>query len=50
MLSQARFAVNLSHSVFPKIYDVMIKNGNMYTFQEYRGEIFLDRYLDDHKL
>lgn len=50
MLSQARIAANLSHPVFPKIYDVMIKNGNMYTFQEYRGEIFLDRYLDDHKL
>lgn len=50
MLSQARIAANLSHPVFPKIYDVMIKNGNMYTFQEYRGEVFLDHYLKDHKL
>lgn len=50
MLNQARIAANLSHPVFPKIYDVMIKNGNMYTFQEYRGEIFLDKYLEDHKL
>ena len=50
MLSQARIATNLSHPVFPKIYDVMIKNGNMYTFQEYRGEVFLDHYLKDHKL
>lgn len=48
MLSQARIAANLSHPVFPKIYDVMIKNGNMYTFQEYRGEVFLDHYLKDH--
>ena len=50
LLSQARTAANLSHPVFPKIYDVMIKNGNMYTFQEYRGEIFLDQYLAEHKL
>lgn len=50
MLRQARTAAKLSHPVFPKIYDVMIKNGNMYTFQEYRGEIFLDQYLKDHKL
>lgn len=49
MLSQARLAANLSHPLFPKIYDVMIKNGNMYTFQEYRGEVFLAHYLKDHK-
>ena len=50
MLSQARIAANLSHPVFPKIYDVMIEDGSMYTFQEYRGETFLDLYLKDHTL
>lgn len=50
MLNQARIAANLSYPLFPKIYDVTIKNGNMYTFQEYRGEVFLDHYLKDHKL
>ena len=50
LLSQAKIAANLSHPVFPKIHDVMIKGGNMYTFQEYRGEVFLDYYLKDHKL
>ena len=50
MLNQVRIAANLSHPMFPKIYDVTIKNGNMYTFQEYRGEVFLDYYLKDHKL
>ena len=50
MLSQAKIAANLSHPLFPKIYDVMIRDGNMYTFQEYRGEVFLDHYLKDHKL
>ena len=50
ILNQVRIAANLSHPMFPKIYDVTIKNGNMYTFQEYRGEVFLDYYLKDHKL
>ena len=50
MLRQARIAANLSHPVFPKIYDIMIKDGNMYTFQEYRGEEFLDHYLKHHTL
>lgn len=50
MLNQVRIAANLSHPMFPKIYDVAIKNGNMYTFQEYRGEVFLDHYLKNHKL
>ncbi|MGI6095702.1 MAG: TIR domain-containing protein [Lachnospiraceae bacterium] len=50
MLNQAKMAVNLSHPMFPKIYDIMVNNGKMYTFQEYRGEIFLDQYLKDHRL
>lgn len=50
MLEQAKIAANLSHPMFPKIYDVAIQNGTMYTYQEYRGEIFLDQYLKEHNL
>ena len=50
LIGNARTAATLSHPIFPKIYDVVIKNGKMYTFQEYRGEVFLDNYLETHKL
>lgn len=47
---QVKLVASLSDSTFPKIYDVLINGDWMYTFQEYRGEIFLDQYLKEHRL
>ncbi len=50
LLTQARTVVNLYHSLFPKIYDIKVENNRMYVFQEYRGEIFLDKFLETNKM
>lgn len=47
---QAKLASKLSFPLFPKIYDIVINGSRMYTFQEYRGEVFLDQYLKDNIL
>lgn len=47
---QIKMAARLSNPIFPQIYDVLIKGDWIYTFQEYRGEIFLDQYLKEHRL
>lgn len=47
---QAKLATSLSNPIFPQIYDVLINGAWMYTFQEYRGETFLDQYLKNHRL
>lgn len=44
------WASNLEHPLFPKIYDIEIKNNYVRVYQEYRQEIFLDEYLKMHLL
>ena len=43
-------ACSVSHPVFPKIIDVEIRNGQMWTYQEYWDQVFLDRYLETNQL
>lgn len=50
VLRLAKTAAKLSHPLFPQIYDIKIDGSRMYTFQEYRGEVFLDQYLSDNKM
>ncbi len=38
-------AAEVSHPMFPKIYDVRFEKNKMWTYQECRGEVFLDEYL-----
>lgn len=40
----------LSHPLFPKIFDILIDDDRMWTYQEYRGEMFLDSYLQEHSI
>lgn len=41
---------DISHPLFPRIYDIVIKNGVCRTYQEYGNEVFLDDYLREHSL
>lgn len=43
-------ACSISHPLFPKIIDVEIHNGQMWTYQEYWDQVFLDRYLETNQL
>lgn len=49
-LKQAKLASRLNHPLFPRIFDITIDGEWMRTYQEYRGEVFLDDYLRDHQL
>lgn len=42
-------ACSISHPVFPKIIDVEISNGQMWTYQAYWDQEFLDRYLETNQ-
>lgn len=50
LYEQIRLVGRISHPLFPKIYDIVIHGNTMLTYQEYRREVFLDRYLSEHKL
>lgn len=45
----AERVAKLDHPLFPRLYDVVFEKSRMYTFQEYRGEAFLDSYLENNK-
>ena len=47
---QIQLTGSISHPVFPKLYDIVIKDDSMITYQEYRREEFLDVFLANHKL
>mgnify|MGYP004549757513 CR=1 FL=1 len=47
---QVMLVANLLHPLFPKLYDVVMKNGKMYTYQESQRGMFLDQYLQEHQL
>ena len=40
----------LSHPLFPVLYDVVIDDAVVWTYQEYRNEVLLDTYLKEHRL
>lgn len=48
--SLAVWASSIIHPLFPRIYDIVFKNGIVQTYQEYRNEEFLDQYLKNHPL
>jgi len=47
---QAVLVCSIRHPLFPEIYDVEIRNNRVWSYQEYRGEQFLDQYLRQNKL
>lgn len=47
---QAELACSIRHPLFPQIYDMEIREGRMWSYQEYRGEQFLDQYLRQFRL
>ncbi len=49
-LEQVKMISGLSHPLFPQIYDVVFEKDRIWTYQEYRGEQFLDQYLEKHEL
>lgn len=40
----------INHPLFPRLYDVVIRNGVIRTYQEYGNEVFLHEYLKEHRL
>lgn len=48
--SMCVLAAGVCHTLFPKIYDVQLGNGQLWTYLEYRKETFLDRYLETNEL
>ncbi len=50
LYEQAALACSVRHPLFPGIYDVEIRNNRIWTYQEYRGEQFLDQYLRQNQL
>lgn len=47
---QAVLAARLHHPLFPRIFDIQLIDGVQCTYQEYRGEQFLNDYLAEHTL
>ena len=47
---QMILAARVTHPLFPKIFDIAVLGSYMTTYQENRGEIFLDDYLRGHSL
>ncbi len=47
---QAVLACSIRHPLFPGIYDVEIRKNRVWSYQEYRGEQFLDQYLRQNQL
>lgn len=43
-------ASGMNHPVFPQIYDVLIQDNHIWTYQEYRNDQFLDTYLQQNEL
>ncbi len=44
--TQACDAAGLNCSLFPKIFDVRFQGNRMWTYQEFRGEVPLEEYMD----